>query len=381
MLIQFQAANFGAFKDTFSLNLTPAKITEFPDTLITDADDTSVIPLAGLYGANGSGKSTVLKALSFLAGCILSPEEYLTQNHAFAFSRDASSSPSEFEILFRAGGREYDYQLKLLPGRVVEENLFAREFSAPEYDVVFDRDGEGVYLGAPVEGVDVSALEDDMPMLTFLNLRARRSWLSSVIGFFSGISWLSCSALSEDALAPYLSDAKAMKKLTGLLARLDLSVTDVYREDGQLFCVHTVGRTSYALPLSSEGNGVRQILLLCALIQQKLLSGGVLLADDIHLYLHPKALRFLLSLFTSRRYNRSGAQLLFTSYDMPTMHNSLLRRDEIWFVEKDGSQRAFLYTLALFLKENGEKVRKDEIYYKQFLEGRYGAAPRIDDIK
>lgn len=381
MLLQFNATNFGAFRDTFSLNMTPAKITEFPDSLITDTDDVSAIPLAGFYGANGCGKSTVLKALHYLSRCILSPSQALPEDHRFAFGHEAADAVTEFEMLFRAGRMEYDYQLRLLPGTVLEENLFARSFSDPSYDVVFDRDGEGVYLGALVDGVDVSSLEDDTPMLAFLIQQTRLSWLPAVSGFFEGISWLSCSAISEDVLTPYLSDTRAMKKLTGLISRLDLSVTDFYREDGEIFCVHTVGKSSYALPLSEEGSGVRQLLLLCAVIQQKLASGGILLADDLYLYLHPRALRFLLSLFASRRYNRAGAQLLFTSYDMPTMHNSLLRRDEIWLVEKGADQCASLYTLALFLKENGEKVRKDEIYYKQFLEGRYGAAPRIDEVK
>ncbi len=381
MLLQFNAANFGAFKDTFSLNLTPAKITEFPDSLITDTDDTSVLPLAGFYGANGCGKSTVLKALDYLSRCILSPRQAMNEDHSFSFHHGSSDAPTEFELLFRAGKTEYDYQLKLRHGAVLEENLFARGYSASSYDVVFDRDGEGVYLGELVNGVDVSSLEDDTPMLAFLIQQTRLSWLPAVSAFFEKISWLSCSDLSEELLTPYLSDSRAMKKLLGLIARLNLSVTDIYREDSEIYCVHTIGKSSYALPLSSEGTGVRQLLLLCALVQQKLSAGGVLLADDINLYLHPRALRFLLSLFTSRRYNKAGAQLLFTSYDMPTMHNSLLRRDEIWLIEKDSDQCSVLYTLALFIKENGEKVRKDEIYYKQFLEGRYGAAPKIDEVK
>ncbi len=381
MLLQFNATNFGAFQDTFSLSLTPAKITEFPDSLITDTDDTSVLPLAGFYGANGCGKSTVLKALDYLSRCILSPRLAMAEDHTFSFHHGSSDAPTEFELLFRAGKTEYDYQLKLRQGAVLEENLFARGFADPSYDVVFDRDSEGVYLGELVDGVDVSALEDDTPMLAFLIQQTRLSWLPAVTAFFEKISWMSCSDLSEELLAPYLADSRALKKLLGLIMRLDLSVTDIYREDAEIFCVHTIGKASYALPLSSEGRGVRQLLLLCALVQQKLSAGGVLLADDIHLYLHPRALRFVLSLFTSRRYNKAGAQLLFTSYDMPTMHNSLLRRDEIWLIEKDADQRASLYTLALFIKENGEKVRKDEIYYKQFLEGRYGAAPRIDEVK
>ena len=217
MLLQFNATNFGAFRDTFSLNMTPAKITEFPDSLITDTDDVSAIPLAGFYGANGSGKSTVLKALHYLSRCILSPSQALPEDHRFAFGHEAADAVTEFEVLFRAGRMEYDYQLRLLPGTVLEENLFARSFSDPSYDVVFDRDGEGVYLGALVDGVDVSSLEDDTPMLAFLIQQTRLSWLPAVSGFFEGISWLSCSAISEDVLTPYLSDTRAMKKLTGLI--------------------------------------------------------------------------------------------------------------------------------------------------------------------
>ena len=59
------------------------------------------------------------------------------------------------------------------------------------------------------------------------------------------------------------------------------------------------------------------------------------------------------------------------------MNNSIFRRDELWLIAKEEDGSSHLYTLALFLKENGEKVRKDEVYFKQYLEGRYGAIPHI----
>ena len=111
---------------------------------------------------------------------------------------------------------------------------------------------------------------------------------------------------------------------------------------------------------------------MCRAVLQILLHGETLLLDDANQKLHPKAFRFLLEMFTDPQTNVNGAQLIGTSYDMPTMANSVLRRDEIWMTDcsRDGVTR--IYPLALFLKENGEKVRKDETYFKQFLEGRYG---------
>jgi AAA15 family ATPase/GTPase len=96
--------------------------------------------------------------------------------------------------------------------------------------------------------------------------------------------------------------------------------------------------------------------------------------------LHPKLLRYMIELFTNPRINKNESQLLFTSHDLTTMKNTVFRRYEIWFAALNKYDASRLYSLVEFKKENGDKVRKDETYDKQYMEGRYGADPYLRNI-
>jgi AAA15 family ATPase/GTPase len=83
----------------------------------------------------------------------------------------------------------------------------------------------------------------------------------------------------------------------------------------------------------------------------------------------------MIQLFTDPEINKNKAQLVFTSHDLSTMNNDLFRRDEIWFAAKNNEQATSLYSLVEFKDNNGDSVRKDAKFNKQYLEGRYGADP------
>ena len=91
-------------------------------------------------------------------------------------------------------------------------------------------------------------------------------------------------------------------------------------------------------------------------------------------------LRYVIMLFNNMEINRHGAQLVFTSHDLSTMNSEVFRRDEIWFVAKGNNQNSKLYSLVEFKTGNGEVVRKDAKYDKQYLEGKYGADPYLRKI-
>lgn len=75
--------------------------------------------------------------------------------------------------------------------------------------------------------------------------------------------------------------------------------------------------------------------------------------------------------------SHEGAQLIFTTHDAWQLSNNLLRRDEIWFTEKQDDGNTILYSLADFVDEDGLKIRKDESFEKNYLLGKYGAIPNL----
>ena len=108
-----------------------------------------------------------------------------------------------------------------------------------------------------------------------------------------------------------------------------------------------------------------------------IVEGRLIVVDELDSKLHPKLLRYIISLFTDRRINRNGAQLLFTSHDVSTMRNDVFRRDEIWFAALDAEASSELYSLVELRGENNQRINNTAAYDKQYLAGRYGADPYL----
>ena len=108
--------------------------------------------------------------------------------------------------------------------------------------------------------------------------------------------------------------------------------------------------------------------------------GGVLCVDELNARLHPLLVRNVILMFLNAKINKNHAQLVFTSHDAWQLDHSILRRDEIWFTDKDRDGVSSLYSLADFVDEGGNKIRKDESLAKNYLLGKYGAIPQLKSL-
>ena len=135
-----------------------------------------------------------------------------------------------------------------------------------------------------------------------------------------------------------------------------------------------------ALPLKEESAGTLKMLSLYPSFQEVMETGGVFFIDELNSRLHPLLVRNFLISFLDPKINKNHAQIIFTTHDSWTLANNLLRRDEIWFTEKDQDGISSLYSLADFSDEDGMKIRKDENYEKNYLLGKYGAIPELKTI-
>ena len=106
----------------------------------------------------------------------------------------------------------------------------------------------------------------------------------------------------------------------------------------------------------------------------------MVIIDELDAKLHPKLLRYVISMFQNRKINRYGAQLLFTSHDMATMKNTVFRRDEIWFAALNDCHSSEIYSLYEIRREDNERVNSTAAFDKQYLEGRYGADPYLQSM-
>ena len=106
----------------------------------------------------------------------------------------------------------------------------------------------------------------------------------------------------------------------------------------------------------------------------------MVIIDELDAKLHPKLLKYVISLFKNKKINKYGAQLLFTSHDMYTLKNTVFRRDEIWFAAENDAHESEIYSLHEIRGEDNDRIKSTAAYDKQYLEGRYGADPYLSNM-
>lgn len=378
MLVQFSITNYKNFKDSAVLDLTEGKISEHSHHLIKNAyDRLGILPVAMIYGPNGSGKSNFLKALWHLRSLVLEGSSSFQEDYFFHFDSQCKKSPVEYEVIFRVEDREYDYQLKMTASEVIEENLFARNIKDSNYDVIFDRDSEGVFLCPALEDLNVSRLTDREPLLYFLSLSKKQQTLLPVYDFFRNMIFLSGHQTRQELISSVLKTKSLKEDLLSILQKMDASLTDIKSSSTGFVFTHTHQGKALQLSWNSESSGIRQLLAVTCCLLEAGQKNALILADTPELYLHPIVLDQLYHLYTDQKELRGNAQLLAVTQENSTMNNGIFRRDELWILAPGHDGASSLYPLSLYLKKGGEKVRKDETYSKQYLEGRYGGIPVI----
>lgn len=127
-----------------------------------------------------------------------------------------------------------------------------------------------------------------------------------------------------------------------------------------------------------ESAGTRKLIDLAGPIFDTLKRGATLVVDELDAKMHPLISMHIIKLFNSNEYNPHGAQLVFSTHDTHLLSSRLLRRDQIWFTEKDEKEQTDLYSMMDIVLPDGTKPRNDSNYEKNYINGRYGAIPYIN---
>ena len=126
-----------------------------------------------------------------------------------------------------------------------------------------------------------------------------------------------------------------------------------------------------------ESAGTCKLFDLAGPIFTTLNTGNILVVDELDAKMHPLISQELVSLFNDPKRNKKGAQLIFTTHDTNLLASRLLRRDQIWFTEKDEQERTDLYNMMQIVLPDGTKPRGDGNIERNYIRGRYGAIPYI----
>lgn len=301
----------------------------------------------------------------------------------FLFDEESRTQPTEFEIYFRQGKNEYRYYLALLDDEIVSESLYWRAIGGKRTGTVFERERSEIVLGAKINKASVNrSVNPKMPYLSFLAINYDIPIIAEVQNWFESCIVRSYANPVVDRQVMVSRDEKVRDQIIHALNDMGIDMTG-YRfdeEEKQLYTQRIVDGKLYELRFDNESDGTKKLIAALPVILLALQEGRLVIIDELDAKLHPKLLRYVITLFKNKKLNTKGAQLLFTSHDMTTMKNTVFRRDEIWFAAENEKHESEIYSLYEIRREDNERVNNTAAYDKQYLEGRYGADPYLSNM-
>ena len=395
MLCQFSFQNYKSYKEETTFDLQATAISEFEESLIKREKCSNLLPVSVIYGPNGGGKSNLLQALACLITTVVKPihdlgntrENIIIQQgfsaKPFLYDMDSVEEPIEYRIFFRKGNYEYRYYLATLKDEIFAETLDRKTIGGKKPAQIFYREGEVITLGPTLskEGVNIK-VNEKMPYLSFLAINYNIPVIAEVQEWFESCIIRNYGNPIIETEVMFSENENVKKQIVTLLNDVGIDIED-YRFDSdekQLYLKRIIAGKSYELSLTEESDGTRKLIAALPAILIALQEGRLVIIDELDAKLHPKLLRYVISLFKNPKVNRNGAQLLFTSHDMSTMKNTVFRRDEIWFAALNEKRNSEIYSLYEIRHEDNERVKSTAAFDKQYMEGRYGADPYLQNM-
>lgn len=422
MIIDFSVKNFRSFKEVQKLSFVANNRDEtLPEAIIdpelAGAEFAKIRLLKGIviYGANAAGKTNTLKALGFLAHMVEDSATDLDEGDAtgvepFLFDSSTPSEPSEFVLRFIVDGVRYHFALVLNKERILYESLSA--FPKGREQVWYERswdDEENAYSWEPARPTDYRR---DANLVKYT--RANALYLSTAVKFNDKqlrpiYLWfkeqICMLRLNADfpPLSPGFTAKQLMKdpnkraQVTRLLQHADLGILSAKASEHQFkegdlpsdmpdeFVKQLIDKKhikislghrgvegrEYALEWEDESSGTQKFFALTGPWLDILENGYIAGLDEIESSMHPLMVHALLRLVFSESTNPKGAQLVFTTHNPLLLDTGLIRRDQVWFADKDDDGATYLYPLTDY------KPRKKESLVRGYMAGRYGAVPFI----
>ncbi|MFI6057489.1 ATP/GTP-binding protein [Streptomyces sp. NPDC051286] len=423
MLLSFRVANHRSIRDEQQFNLSPVYETDRPDATAWEA-----VPVAAVFGANAAGKSNVIDAFRFMRDMVCfshreaEPDGGIERT-PFALDAEEEAEPSWYIVDLLLSGVRYTYGFGVDDDCVVEEWLYS--YPRGRRRTVFHRTGDDIEYGEaerPNRRELDLVMEITEPNSLYISVaaRAKQGSVRPVYDFFRSVecrpgsrpvppSVLSTRMLEDPRWSPSVVEllrasdlgietagverfevndfggrvvrrdpGAVQESLPGIEAEPPTRLGPSARRIRTRVWVEQRGRHgTRRLGLEDQSEGTRRLFAFAGPVLSALDRGGLLLLDEIDASLHPRLTAHLIRLFQSSDSNPRGAQLVLTTHDVSLLGRSggedILKRDQIWFVEKDKYGETSLFPLSDF------KPRQEENRERRYLGGSYGAVPVLND--
>ena len=434
MLIEYQVANFGPYKQPISLNMKSTEDDSFCARIprFESPYHMSVNPVAAIYGPNSSGKSTIIDSLFLLASTILGDKPTIWQRRCtFALDPSMQDEPTLFKLVFMLDEKMYSYFLAIRNGYVLEEYLAS--LTADQEELYFERTVDGTEFG--------NAWDNDILLTEIVKTLSEKGTLAgriakilsnsekyteinSVYRFLEKITWVSPNS-PEPGIIPEDYDNDSLNTILSTLdtgvtgldftpltmeeqpfdpeeldssTSIDMQIGEFRTKNGKLYAISHDDHSGkgnpevkyvrfrhrgnqgheYFLDWRQESQGTRKITMLLPWLWAAVRVPGdlILLVDKLDNSLHTQLAKALIQGFLDTCTNRTRTQLIFTTHDLLLIdRNELLRRDEIWITDKSIDGESTLIGLPEY-----RGIMHDEDIRTSYLEGRFGGTPQLDSF-
>lgn len=387
MLLQFSVTNHRSIKETAVISMKAAADKTMKEILISPDGKKELVPVMAIYGANAAGKSNVLHALllmrEMVCGSYAKPLKGATLPYEpFAFV-DGKMEPTTFEIIYYNEGIKYAYGFSFDKNQIINEYLY--HWPNGREALVFSREKNKYEFRESIqEQMTLSGRTSE----NRLYLTSSNEWNCSqtekaYLWFQKNLRGvIATGATNEITIDAIRRGGEEKQRILKEMMLADLGICNVELagtiENPIVSTVHQLVDNSgiskrYTLLLGQESIGTQRFFSRIGLWIEAIDCGAVLVVDEIEASMHPLLTRHLIEMIQDQTINQNHAQLIFTTHDTGLLDLKLLRRDQIWFAEKDEkSMQTDIYALTEF------SPRKEENIARGYLQGRYGAIPFIE---
>ena len=386
MLIQFTIENHRSIRDNAAISFVASKDKSLNSCLIHPYENKTLLPVVAVYGANAAGKSNVLHALMTMKDMVVGDTAKLSRGQNIPWEPFAGNkNPTSFEVRYIYNQVRYVYGFSFDAMRIYSEYLY--HWPNGREALIFSREN-GVYEFrdnvAEQTTLSKRTLENKLYLVSSndWNLPQTENAYKWFLEKLTGI--MEMPAASSETVAEIVRSDEQKAHILKEMLLADLGISDVSiktiagKKDALVITtIHRIidedGNTEhFQLLMDRESAGTQRFFSRIGGWLQALENGSFIVVDEIERSMHPLLIRRFIEMVQDSAINIKGSQLLFTTHDAMLMDLNLLRRDQIWFANKDNKGCVTeLYSLASFSPRKGEDIRKS------YLQGRFGAIPFI----
>jgi hypothetical protein len=375
MILEFGAKNFYSFKEGFEVNLA----------LNTKRTENAVANVLAIKGANASGKTNVLKLLSFIASFVKNSfSDFKPEDKIFIHPFFQNSNPSEMYIVLLENGVEYKYELKLTQQQVLEETLYKKE---KRWTKIIWRKNNTLDCVTHYKEVKKIKLRSNASLLSTASQYEIES-VKPICDLFSKII-INVNAFGRNevpidyqvASKYYHDNPEVFAFVKDVLQKCDTGIDDIEiiekedKETAEKFYTpifkFIVDKKEKYLTFQEQSSGTKELYRQLGLYKIALSTGKALVLDEFDTNLHPDLLPMLVGFFEDEKLNPHNAQMLFTTHHTEIMNQ--LGKYKVILVNKEENE-SFLYRLD---EIPGDIIRNDRPISRVYNAGKIGGKPKI----